>query len=173
MLVTGVFFGNATAARLYYQKMSGKNDNRHLFLILLLASLFWASMPALNSHIQTFSYQSQPRWSGPWNSPNIYGLLMAMGAILAIGSGVACLECQMLCISMVRSWKIGVKRGGVILFCVAAASFMGCGLLHKISVAFQPEVSNNDFWCGHASLDVGEGSGMLARMSCFTKAGCI
>ncbi len=32
-----------------------------------------------------FQYRGQARWSGPWDNPNIYGLLMGVGIVLAMG----------------------------------------------------------------------------------------
>jgi O-antigen ligase len=133
ILITGIVLGRVAAIWVLCQKLPEREVGRYIILIPLLAFLFWASMPRQINHIQMFSYQGQPRWSGPWNSPNIYGLLMAMGTVLAIGGVVSSLRCQMFGNSRVLNWRIGVKRWGVVLLCLATAGFMGCGLLHSYS----------------------------------------
>ena len=50
-----------------------------LIILLMLCSLIdpgWS---------QTFDYRGQKRWQGPWRSPNLSGLLMATGLVLALG----------------------------------------------------------------------------------------
>jgi len=132
-LVTGVVFGNAVAAWLRYQRMPSKEDYHHLFLLSILALLLLASMPGHISHIQAFTYHGQSRWSGPWNSPNIYGLLMATGTVLATGGVVSSLGCQITGNSNVVICKTDFKRWGMAFLCLAAASIMCCGLLHSYS----------------------------------------
>jgi hypothetical protein len=54
------------------------------FLILLLALLavgvFWQSDKG-----SSFKYHGQVRWSGLWNNPNVYGLLMGVGTVVSCG----------------------------------------------------------------------------------------
>ncbi|MGO8931299.1 MAG: O-antigen ligase family protein [Limisphaerales bacterium] len=50
-------------------------------LILLLAgAAVWQAEPG---HL--FQYRSQGRWTGPWDNPNTFGILMGVGVILAVG----------------------------------------------------------------------------------------
>ena len=37
----------------------------------------------------TFQYRGQARWSGPWDNPNIFGVLMGVGFVLALGRMVS------------------------------------------------------------------------------------
>jgi O-antigen ligase len=46
-------------------------------VILLAFSSWW--------HIKIFGAYHGPRWMGLWNNPNIYGMLMGAGVVLAIG----------------------------------------------------------------------------------------
>jgi hypothetical protein len=32
-----------------------------------------------------FQYRGQPRWTGPWDNPNLFGVLMGVGVILSVG----------------------------------------------------------------------------------------
>ncbi len=49
-------------------------------VLILLAMSFW--MPGGDPK---FHYMTNARWVGHWENPNLYGLLMASGAVLAIG----------------------------------------------------------------------------------------
>jgi O-antigen ligase len=95
---------------------------------LLIASLCQAASN------KAFQYQGQLRWTGPWNNPNISGLLMGTGAVLIAGLGM-------------RGWRIGngenkmEDRGSIIvherifvrMLCLASALLMGRGLLYSYS----------------------------------------
>ena len=50
-------------------------------LIVLLAVA--AVCQVENEHV--FQYRGQVRWSGPWDNPNMFGILMGAGAVLAVG----------------------------------------------------------------------------------------
>jgi hypothetical protein len=41
-----------------------------------------------------FFYRGQTRWTGPWDNPNLYGLLMGVGTVLAVGLLVASCRLQ-------------------------------------------------------------------------------
>jgi hypothetical protein len=53
-----------------------------LLALLMIASLFRTTA------ISVFEYRGKTRWSGPWNNPNLAGVLMATGVVLAIGLAV-------------------------------------------------------------------------------------
>jgi hypothetical protein len=50
-----------------------------LILLLASASLWHPERGML------FFYRGQPRWTGPWDNPNLYGVLMGVGTVLALG----------------------------------------------------------------------------------------
>jgi hypothetical protein len=105
VLLTGIVFGKAVAlwARFKSEIQNPKSETNPntevrtgrsltstrllrtktaLFVILLLlagAALWQPDTP------RTFQYRDIPRWMGAWNSPNIYGLLMGVGSVLAVG----------------------------------------------------------------------------------------
>jgi hypothetical protein len=49
------------------------------FVICLAVIALWSGKSGI------FEYHDRIRWSGPWHDPNIAGLLMAAGAVLALG----------------------------------------------------------------------------------------
>jgi len=59
-----------------------------LVVSILVIFLAWASVWHTGAGY-TFEYRSKPRWSGPWDNPNIFGLLMGTGVVLALGLTVA------------------------------------------------------------------------------------
>jgi hypothetical protein len=65
------------------QKAESRNVGREtvLALIILLATAaVWQVEPG---HL--FQYRGQGRWTGPWDNPNTFGMLMGVGVILAVG----------------------------------------------------------------------------------------
>jgi hypothetical protein len=57
-----------------------------LILLLAVAAVWQAETGRL------FQYRGQARWSGPWDNPNTFGMLMGAGAVLAVGLLVWSLE---------------------------------------------------------------------------------
>ncbi|MFN3408457.1 MAG: O-antigen ligase family protein [Limisphaerales bacterium] len=53
-------------------------------LLLVAAAALWHPEAAMQ-----FQYRGLNRWSGPWDNPNIFGLLMGVGVVLAAGLLVA------------------------------------------------------------------------------------
>lgn len=51
-----------------------------VLVALLAAAAVWQAETGY-----LFRYRGQARWSGPWNSPNTFGMLMGAGIILAAG----------------------------------------------------------------------------------------
>lgn len=54
-----------------------------LTVLLLIAALWHPENP------RRFTYLGQARWSGPWDNPNTYGLLVGTGLVLAVGLAVS------------------------------------------------------------------------------------
>lgn len=52
----------------------------HVFVFLLAASAFWQL-----EHGREYQYRGLRRWTGAWDNPNIYGILMGVGMTLGIG----------------------------------------------------------------------------------------
>jgi O-antigen ligase len=109
-------------------------------LVLLLAFVsIWHWGVTDNSQ-----YRGQARWSGPWDNPNIYGLLMGVGVSLALGllaqNLTCCDEAKRRRESNVqsqgakaRNWKPGVRKYAAAILCFLAAISMARGLFHSYS----------------------------------------
>lgn len=91
----------------------------YILLFLLAASALY--QPGASN----FQYHAVPRWSGLWNNPNLYGLLMGVGVILAIAQ-----------ITGGLTWKINYERWQMALhfvLCGIALVFCSIGLFESYS----------------------------------------
>ena len=89
-----------------------------LFVMFLAVASFWRSELAPG-----YEYHGQARWSGPWTNPNIYGLLMGAGMVLAVGTAV-------------RGWRIEDgrwKKSLCVVLSSLAAILLARGLWHSYS----------------------------------------
>jgi O-antigen ligase len=50
-----------------------------VLVVLLLGAVVWQPEAG-----HDFQYRGQTRWSGPWDNPNTFGMLMAVGVVLAV-----------------------------------------------------------------------------------------
>jgi hypothetical protein len=75
----------------------------------------------------TFRYRGEARWSGPWDNPNEYGVLMAVGVVLAAGLLVAGCKLQ------VAGWRAVAWRWLTMLSIVVGAVATGAGLFKSYS----------------------------------------
>jgi O-antigen ligase len=80
----------------------------------LILALFAASLWREKDH-GTFQYHQVPRWSGPWDNPNLFGLLMGAALVLSLAMGT-------------RAWKArSVRLPKVLWVFVCALTFLLCG----------------------------------------------
>ena len=105
-------------------------------VFLLAASALWRPETTMQ-----YQYRGQGRWSGPWDNPNIFGMLMGVGVVLAIGQTVLSLR------SNVQSLKSGCEPSTFnlqpstteaayllrLLFLITAACVCGLGLVKSYS----------------------------------------
>jgi O-antigen ligase len=138
LLVDGAALGQVTATYFAGQPPAGNRSSRtrlilFLLLILLLSSVFCNGEKGLR-----FQYHASARWSGPWNNPNIFGLLMGVGTILSLGLLVQTPKAK-------GQSRSNVERGarrhsitefgrfGLAILCLVAAGIMARALLHSYS----------------------------------------
>jgi O-antigen ligase len=100
------------------------------FLIILLAlTSVWKGD---SGHFS--EYYGSPRWLGPWNNPNIFGLFMGTGITLAAGMGMRKWKIEEGGAKMIdMGWKSQVWKYFCALLCFFAAFLMARGLLHSYS----------------------------------------
>ena len=92
-----------------------------LIFLLALASI-WNDDSA-----HDFEYQGRSRWTGPWGNPNLFGLMMASGVLLALGVLLQSLKTK------VGGKKLGAAKFVFTILCLLAAICMGRGLFHSYS----------------------------------------
>jgi len=93
-----------------------------LFILISFAA-FWNMQPK-----QIFEYHDYERWLGPWDNPNIAGLIMAIGITLAIGRLVSLLRFARLARSDAKV-NNEVRKIMFVILCVCIALLMGYRLL--------------------------------------------
>jgi len=94
-----------------------------------------------------FTYHNHTRWTGPWDNPNTFGLLMGTSAIIALGLGISSWlmaniksEIGVTCwkIGVVERTTVGIRRLGLsrcafLCLCLVSVVLMGRGLLYSYS----------------------------------------
>jgi O-antigen ligase len=131
MLQFGIILGRGIGVCAIWSK-SGQKSLSLLIVYLLVALPALASVWKTNvKHI--FEYRDHLRWAGPWDNPNVYGLLLGTGMALAAGGAVSSLEFRVLSSSGNRNWKSGIRECGIPFLCLLAAGLMGRGLFHSYS----------------------------------------
>jgi O-antigen ligase/dienelactone hydrolase len=100
------------------------------FFVLLLASASWL-------HSQTpigYQYHAQDRWSGLWVNPNIYGMLMGVGVVLAVGLLVQNSESKIRVPSLgLEGETSNMNRRAWSLLLLTAVGMMSVGLVKSFS----------------------------------------
>ena len=135
-LFVGAVLGQGVAVWACFEARSEKPEVRMglgiLIPSLLVIMLVLASVWNMNSG-QNFEYHRYARWSGPWDNPNIAGLLMGAGFALAAGSAV--FSFQFLIFSHLKAvgWRANIKKYTTAILYFFAAIFMARGLFHSYS----------------------------------------
>ena len=68
------------------RKQNAKRRNGCTGIVLTLIILLAVAAVWQGGTGHLFQYRGQPRWSGPWDNPNTFGVLMGVGFVLAVGS---------------------------------------------------------------------------------------
>jgi hypothetical protein len=135
-LLAGAVLGQGLAAWANFEIRNAKPETRNRFgvlvvsllLILLALASIWRKYTGAY-----FAYRNHARWSGPWDNPNIFGLLMGVGVTLALGGVVSSFPFSVFSKPEAGSWKLRIKRYAIIILCFLAVVLMGGGLLHSYS----------------------------------------
>jgi O-antigen ligase len=126
ILLSGAVLGQAAATLACFKsgKRKTENGNSLGILVISLLVILLALASVLNRDLgHFFEYRNQARWSGLWNNPNIFGLLMGTGIALTLGL-----------ISSIWHLASGkIKRWFLFFLCAIAAILMARGLLHSYS----------------------------------------
>jgi O-antigen ligase len=88
VLLGGAVLGQGAA---FWESRKGKAESRNgaggtvvgALVVLLLAAAAWQAEIRY-----VFQYRGETRWSGPWDNPNMFGALMGVGVVLAVGSAL-------------------------------------------------------------------------------------
>ncbi len=160
-LLGGAVLGQGAGLWTYFERKRQKLEARislAVFVVFLLVILLAIASVWDADSGRALAYHGQARRTGPWESPNVYGLLMGMGGTLALGflvhslssaeRGVRSAELRTGDAGGPRQGWCGVgwrmETGGwwkipLLIWCLLAAILMGWGLLHSYS---------RGAWCG-------------------------
>ena len=129
MLIAGAALGQGVAVLRMFPR---RCDVLLRLLIVGILSIL-SGVSILGSHNTSGSeYHGQIRWSWPWDNPNIYGLLMGVGIMLALGGIVWDLIRQTRIPSQGRGSMFAL-RYVVVILCSVTAFLIGNALLRSYS----------------------------------------
>jgi hypothetical protein len=72
--------GAGPSSILYHPSSSRRLTILTILTLLLACAALWHPERGME-----FQYRGQPRWTGPWDNPNLFGVLMGVGVVLAVG----------------------------------------------------------------------------------------
>ncbi|HET7626152.1 MAG TPA: O-antigen ligase family protein [Verrucomicrobiae bacterium] len=115
---------------------SGNKTDWGVLIVRILVVLLVGASVWNGDVMHSFEYRSKMRWSGPWNNPNNFGLLMGAGVALAVGGAVSSLGFRVLSSETEGKYKARIRKWwkwSCSVLCVIAAIFMMRGLFHSFS----------------------------------------
>jgi hypothetical protein len=123
ILLGGIVCGKAVSAWVCWR--NGHVERHTAWFVSLLICFLACSALWQPEMTRAFQYHGITRWSGVWDNPNLFGLLMGTGVVLAVGQTL-----------QVRGWKMENgewKRVLCVLLCSFAAILTGFGLFKSYS----------------------------------------
>jgi hypothetical protein len=116
--MTPIFFGTLVFGKLvafWARWKAGSVERRFSRILVVLMLALAAASPWRDRDQNTFQYHQVPRWSGPWDNPNLFGLLMGTAVVLSFAMGT-------------RAWKACRARFSKVIWVSACAlTFLLCG----------------------------------------------
>jgi len=85
VLLGGIVLGKAARAWTFWPPEAPRRRQRTVWLLGWLALLLAGAALWQSDSGMVFQYRGAERWRGPWENPNLYGLLMGVGLVLAVG----------------------------------------------------------------------------------------
>jgi O-antigen ligase len=99
-----------------------------LLLLLLLASITASASPYV------YTYHNFTRWTGPWNNPNVYGLLMGTCFVLSSGFMIEHWHSHFSEVRLaITDWKVKIGKYLILFFWLLVIICTGRGLFHSFS----------------------------------------
>jgi O-antigen ligase len=120
VFLIGAALGIGVGVSAVRERPLGNCDRAAKWIIIALVVMLSLGSPWHSVANHLFQYRNDVRWTGLWENPNTYGLLMGTGVTLA--SGMAFL-----------GWRVGVVRFVAGSVCFLLLGLMARGLLHSYS----------------------------------------
>jgi O-antigen ligase len=119
-----------------------RSSSRRLIILSIITALLAVAALWHPERGMEYFYRGQQRWTGPWDNPNLYGVLMGVGVALAVGllaSGIwrraetpTC-NLQPSTCNFLRRFSSRVTRHASHLLLLVAAALCAFGLLKSYS----------------------------------------
>ena len=121
VLLAGIVSGLAVSAWVRWSEQSTAQWS--VWVLRWLAGLLAGAALYQPESSASFSYRGVPRWCGVWDNPNLYGLLMGAGVVVAAGLGRSGWQMAE------RGWKSNVHMA----LCLAAVALTAYGCFKSYS----------------------------------------
>jgi hypothetical protein len=98
MLLGGIVLGKGASVWARWETASSEDgrlkmeDGRKGRVMVLLVIFLVVAVFIQNDAGMQFQYRGRARWNGPWDNPNIFGMLMGVGCVLAVGQFLSLVE---------------------------------------------------------------------------------
>jgi hypothetical protein len=135
LLLAGSLVGQGFILISHSQPDGGSHYNRITLgaLVALLLLVCFLHPPAE----RIFYYRGQVRWSGPWENPNVFGLLIGLGLVLSMGLIADRAKISEFSSSTTSAHRESPTRGWlkplIVIGCGAGLVTLGWGLLNSYS----------------------------------------
>ena len=127
----GMALGHAVAAQL---RVSAKHRIDLLRCAVIVPVLLLSASSLASPGGMLFYYRGHSRWSGLWDTPNVFGLLMGAGLALAVGWFSEILDSKSgIPFRNTGSHSRGAMKRGLGILCLSAIILLGRGLFHSYS----------------------------------------
>ena len=134
ILLAGAALGSGAAVRSMWQQQGSYGRSMEHLIVILPVVLFLIALLGYADMRQHFEYHGYARWSGLWGNPNIFGLLMGVGMILAAGQLVQSLKPKFQSQKLEgRKWKTELIRWLKVIFFLMITLALSVGLMKSYS----------------------------------------
>jgi hypothetical protein len=174
-LLAGAVIGQGVAV---LKKGRGKAEGGNIFVAVVLALfvllLAMASVWNMDAG-RSFAYHTHVRWAGPWENPNLFGLLMGTGVLLAVGTAATFYpRFSILCVPGAGAWRRRVAQSAIVIWCLLTVMLLGRGLLHSYSRGAWLATGCGGMyllwhWLGHEISQIHEGRSRISFISQLTR----
>jgi len=136
ILLAGTALAMGISVWISWTPQPGKRDYTVQWILISLIVMLALASHGHSEVARPFQYRSDVRWSGFWDNPNMFGLLMGTGVLLTFGLLIHNLilkgQGEKARIE-VKTWKFKARKYAGVILSLLVVVLMGRGLLHSYS----------------------------------------